>query len=383
MSELYLFLFVTNLFICLLLGVLLPILPLLTRKSFLFGVKIPMEERGDPEAKRMTKNYCCICLVGTVIFLVLVIGQYIIAPEMSLLVALYYPFLFVALQALAFIPNWRRAGRLKAERGWRVADTVFADTESSHSRGSLSELPWFWYVLSALVIIGSVIAALRVYPSLPERIPIHWDINMQADGWTDKSYFTVFLMPATNLGLVATMWLGNFMFVRAKLQIDQQSPALSFTQHRLYRRRMGHGLGVLALGLAIMLALLGLQSFYDFTVPAWYFVAIIALSTPVVVISIVSGQGGCKIKPKKILGELAGGKPSTDSTAVSGRGDDKHWALGIFYHNPADPAMIVEDRFGNNLGFNYSRLLVKIGVAVALLALVALYAWVTGVAYRI
>jgi uncharacterized membrane protein len=101
------------------------------------------------------------------------------------------------------------------------------------------------------------------------------------------------------------------------------------------------------------------------------------------VISIVSGQGGCKIKPKKILGELAGGKPNTDSAAASGRGDDKHWALGIFYHNPADPAMIVEDRFGNNLGFNYSRLPVKIGVVVGLLALVALYAWITGVAYRI
>jgi uncharacterized membrane protein len=58
-------------------------------------------------------------------------------------------------------------------------------------------------------------------------------------------------------------------------------------------------------------------------------------------------------------------------------GDDKFWKLGTFYCNPDDPAFIVEDRFGFNLGFNYSRFPVKVGIAALIFSLAALYAWVT------
>jgi uncharacterized membrane protein len=49
----------------------------------------------------------------------------------------------------------------------------------------------------------------------------------------------------------------------------------------------------------------------------------------------------------------------------------------MFYHNPEDPAYIIENRFGTNISFNYSRLPVKIGAALLALGLVAVYAWIT------
>jgi hypothetical protein len=56
--------------------------------------------------------------------------------------------------------------------------------------------------------------------------------------------------------------------------------------------------------------------------------------------------------------------PYSDHSDGAGASGDQHWALGMFYHNPDDPARIVENRFGNGVGFNYAYLSVKIGAAV-------------------
>lgn len=380
MNEMNLFMFITNLSICVLMGVLLPILPLITRKSFLFGVKVPMEAQNTPDAKGLKKNYITVCLTGTAVLLALVIVQYITAPDMTLLACLYFPLLFVAVQALAYIPNWKRALRLKEERRWTVLDAVFADTKTSHTRGNLSELPWFWYIASLILIIVSVVVALIQYPNLPDKIPTHWDSNMAADAWSDKSYMTLLLMPLISLAMVVIIWLTGWMLVRAKLQIDPQNPALSFSQHKLYRRRMGHSLGFLTLGLASMFVVMGFKSIWpELYFPFWLMMALILVPTlPVIIVPIISGQGGCKIKPKTLPTDSAGNSGTrTDSANTNGRGDDRRWALGMFYHNPDDPAYIVEDRFGNNIGFNYSRLPVKIGVVLGVLAIVAFYIWFT------
>ena len=380
--EVNLFLFVTNLIIAVLIGALLPIMPILTRKSYLFGVKIPIEKQNSPEAKSMKKSYILICLIGSAVIFALVIAQFVIMPELTLLAVMYFPFLFIILQTAAFIPNWRKAVKLKETNGWKVLESTFAETKSSHSRGNLSDLPWVWYIVGLILIFVSVVIALVQYPSLPDKIPTHFDINMQPDAWSDKSILTVMMIPLINLVMTLILWLTNVMFVRAKLQIDPQNPSLSFAQHRAYRRRMGHSMGFLALGLVIIFVLTGFMSIIpDFKIPFWLMIGIILVVTvPLCVVSIHSGQGGCRIKPKMIA-ENASVKqrsPSNiDNAIASGRGDDRYWILGMFYFNRDDPAYIVENRFGNNLGFNYSKLPVQIGTALLVLALVAMYAWIT------
>ena len=371
---------IMNLCIAVLVGALLPVLPTLTRKSFLFGVKIPSEEQGCPEARNMKKQYITVCLIGAVAILALVIIQYIAIPDITMIAAMYFPLLFVVVQMAAFIQNWKKAVKLKAARGWKIAASVFADTKSSHSRGNLSELPWAWYVLSLIMILASVVIALFKYPGLPDRIPTHFDFNMQPDAWSDKSLLAVMTVPLINLATLLVMWLTGFMLVRAKLQIDLQKPELSFAQHRIYRRRMGHSVGFLTLCITIGLALIGLMGIWpDFRVPFWLMMVLLLVPVvPLVVISVMSGQGGCKITPKTII-EKSTVQPNGPSTRDKplGRGDDRYWALGMFYHNPDDPAYLVEDRFGSNLGFNYSRLPVKIGVALSVLLFVVGYIWIT------
>ena len=380
MKEANFFCFILNICITALLGALLPLLPALTRKSFLFGVKIPLEEQNCLEAKSMKKNYIMICLTGAAAILALVIIQYTFIPDATLISTLYFPLLFVAVQAAGFIPNWKKSVRLKEARGWKISDSVYADTKSSHTRGNLSELPWIWYILSLFIIITGFIIALVEYPDLPDRIPTHFGFDMQPDAWSDKSLSAILQIPLINSGTLLIMWLTGFMLIRAKRQIDPQKPELSFAQHSIYRRRIGNCAGVMTLGLTAGLALMGLYSIFpDLSLSFGLLIFILfAPVVPLVVVSIVSGQGGCRIKPKMIdVNHISDVYRPTSPAGAIGRGDDRYWALGMFYHNPDDPAYLIEDRFGSNLGFNYSRLPVKIGVTAILLVLIAIYVWAT------
>jgi len=385
MRDLNTVFFVFNIFIAVLIGGLMSLFPALTRKSFLFGVKIPAEQQGSPEAKALKKSYITICLAGSVFLLALMVVQFAILPDLTVLALMYYPFLFIGVQALAYIPNWRKAVRLKEERGWKVPSMVFADTKSSHSRGNLSELPWGWYIFSFLLIMASIVVTLVQYPGLPDRIPTHFDAYMQPDAWSDKSLFTVLLLPLINLATAFVLWLTGITFIRAKYQIDQHNPELSFTQHRLYRRRLGHSIGFLTLGLTAMMAFIGFMTIFPgLSVPLWVIISlIVAVTVPLITVTVISGQGGFRIKPKEVAAMAAdtGKRPAVD--AAPGRDDDRYWALGMFYHNPDDPVYIVENRFGNKLGLNYSRLPVKIGIIVLALGVAALYAWITFVLFSV
>lgn len=54
----------------------------------------------------------------------------------------------------------------------------------------------------AVVVVAMVLFTLVVWSQLPERIPIHWNIRGEVDGWAGK-WPGAFLLPALGLG----MWL--------------------------------------------------------------------------------------------------------------------------------------------------------------------------------
>jgi uncharacterized membrane protein len=51
----------------------------------------------------------------------------------------------------------------------------------------------YWIIAVLLTVVAWLLAAW-LYPSLPQRIPTHWNFEGKVDGWGDKSWAT-FLMP--------------------------------------------------------------------------------------------------------------------------------------------------------------------------------------------
>ncbi|MCL2271634.1 MAG: DUF1648 domain-containing protein [Treponema sp.] len=379
-------LFITNLSVFALCAGLYMIVPYLTRKSYLFGVKIPPEESSSPEAVKIKKSYITSCFAGIAILLIICIIQFIFFRGRTLLASLYLPLLILPVFLAAFIPGWKKAVRLKEEKGWAVYNILFAETNSSHSRGDLSALPFGWYIAGFIIMLFTFAAAAARYPALADTIPVHFNYNMEPDRWVNKSWMAVMQMPLFNLGLLVLMFLVGVSIEKAKLQLDPNNPRLSFAQHRVYRARMGHAIGFLTLVIIILITMtLFLCLFPEAAVwslanrkfPLWCVIVLSLLAIiPIMVVTVKTGQGGCRVKiDMDGINDI--NTESTVSAKTKGRGDDKYWLLGMFYCNPDDPAVIVEARFGTKLSFNFAHLPVKAGVTLFFLLLVAMYVWLT------
>jgi len=120
-----------------------------------------------------------------------------------------------------------------------------------------------------------------------------------------------------------------------------------------------------------------------FTPPAFYITLVTAISCiagiiPVVYVPVRAGQSGCRLKPAMAYMDPDSAKTTAPALgAASNPGDDRFWKLGMFYYNPDDPSILVEDRFGGNIGFNYARLPLKVFIIVLALLLVAVYIPIT------
>ncbi len=73
-------------------------------------------------------------------------------------------------------------------------------------------------VLLVLTIAGVWVLAIAAWPSLPDRIPIHFDIAGRADGWADKSAWWWFALPAlaTLVGALLGLLLPRWMLAMAR-----------------------------------------------------------------------------------------------------------------------------------------------------------------------
>jgi uncharacterized membrane protein len=69
------------------------------------------------------------------------------------------------------------------------------------------------YGLAAILAIISWVIAIYNWDKLPDVIPVHFGIDGQADGFADKSLFSVFFIPG-----LQTLMLGLFIFLYYKPQ---------------------------------------------------------------------------------------------------------------------------------------------------------------------
>lgn len=90
--------------------------------------------------------------------------------------------------------------------------------------------------LEAALLVAPLIALAILWKDLPERVPIHWNLRGEIDGWGPKS-FGLLITPLTSLGIIALL---HFLpLLDPKLRRSAGEPG-----------RMQHVLGILRLALA-------------------------------------------------------------------------------------------------------------------------------------
>lgn len=382
--DMYLFIFALSETICLVVGFLLAVLPRITRKSLLFGVRIPDSAKNDTDVIRIKRIYTLIMIAATVLVLAGGAWLYFIRPAGALLLSLYQPTVLLIFQYAVFIPLWKKAIRMKAEKNWHVLNIGTSQTAVSSVKGRLKNMPWGWYVISAVLCILAVVYAMAEYPSLPDTLVTHWNGNMTPDAWAPKSLSVVFAIPLVSLGMILLMLGSNIILYFTKLQVSLENPVLSYAQHKLYRRIMSHMLGFITIIMTFMFLLMMpmVLNLYIPSASAMFtgiFVLTVLMIIPPILITVKAGQAGSKLKPvltPQEEKEMQTFSELSFSRAID-RGDDTFWKLGLFYCNNEDPSLFVEDRFGSNGGINLAKPAGKIIVAVIVLFVAATYAFST------
>lgn len=72
------------------------------------------------------------------------------------------------------------------------------------------------------MLVLQAVASVWILPSLPERIPTHWDANGQVNGWMDRLWGVVFFF-GLSLGHYLLLWAIPFLDPKKKIAVKQKA----------------------------------------------------------------------------------------------------------------------------------------------------------------
>ncbi|HLS36538.1 MAG TPA: DUF1648 domain-containing protein [Bacillota bacterium] len=102
--------------------------------------------------------------------------------------------------------------------------------DSLQWKGPQNEKTKFFNIVTVVVMIASIIYMFYIYPKLPEEIPVHFNIQGEADGWGGKASILIFplmiLFPAF-MGFVFGRY-GHFLYSGELSEKDKRIFVLTY-----------------------------------------------------------------------------------------------------------------------------------------------------------
>jgi hypothetical protein len=283
---------------------LLHALPLLPRRSRMFGVDVAPGVRQGGQGNRLMRRYELRLLPFTVGAVLLACW----APPSWFWIALIPA--FAALSLLY---------RCHAEAlPFALAPPTIREASLSNGTGLLRRL--FWFAPPLVLLTSTALYLAANWNRIPERFPVHFISNGNPNGWSHRTVREVF----------GFLILGALIIVYLLLLYL----AMELGSRRATRRSVM--LAVLAAPcylIAVMFTLAGLLPF--FAPPPWVFL-----------VPVAGFLLGFVLLMSHVLA-----KPSDGPAEVT---PEQCWH-GSFYYNPDDPALFVEARTGFGYTANFAR----------------------------
>lgn len=378
---------VINIFIVLFAGGFSILNMFLSSEDLLFGIRIPSQKQLTPEVQKIRKGF----LVGmagiTIIMLILAYMQFRLYPQWSLMFAINSPLIIVLVFLFIYFFSWRRAKELKEKDNWMITEKGYSHSPVSNWEAKVSKLAVLVNIPTLVIIIVLSILTLSLYHQLPAFTPVHFGPNNVPDGWVDKSYWSVFMIPLILFIVWLIMVFSSYLIVKQRITVDKKDPILSFAQQLVYKQQMLISYGFLSTIVTILIMPLDLivldlispSSFGVYYDKAFFVVLFIAV-LPMLVVHFRSGDRGRKLKLSPETLEYTKCLIQTPLDTEEGDvelDDDHYWKMGLFYYNPTDPSSIIGNRFGVGISFNFARGWVKIITVIGLVVFILLYGLLT------
>jgi uncharacterized membrane protein len=324
--------------------------PYFIRKNICFGISIPEREYQNPQMKALRRNYSISCLaVGFVMGIGSTVCYTWMPAENTMWIQLGGLLLYLAASFLIYFLLRSKVKAVKQASDWEMETK--AVTEISLKSGKT--IPIAWYLLYLAITAVTIIAAVLKYPSLPQQIPMHYNIAGEVDRYASKSMGTFAIMPVMQI-------LIGLLFAGISLGIGMSKRQRSFKRTQAFRGRMS--IALFAIGFMVMLLFtfvqLSMLTILDnklMMVLPMAFLAVVFIICLYLAVKV--GQGGSRLK-------------ISDDTSVNKVDDDRYWLGGFLYFNKNDPSLFVEKRFGigYTLNFGNPKSLVIICMLVVLIA---------------
>lgn len=329
------------------------------------SVRVPQAHANDPVVRTAIRRFrgslVLIWVVTAVVTVTLALVDQ--APLASALPILLY----AGLSILALVLCRRLITRAKREGNWfeGIPGKVSAQITSPLPRHP----PIIWPALAAIVLAAAIAVDVALYPSLPDRIPVHFNAAGIADGWAAKSIWSVFgvlIIGAAVVVLLAALSVAGARYSPRTQPDDNADQAALRTQVQrgMLTSMLSQLSFVIALGISAIELSQRLIPGVTWAISASA-IGLVVLVMAVVLVNVV--RGTALLRPANVRDS-----PRTRPDSVD---DDQHWKGGLFYVNRDDPALLVPRRFGLGWTLNFGR---PAGVALAILLLLVIAGGATG-----
>lgn len=314
--------------------------PWFSRKNVLFGVVFGSSEiRRHTEARKIISRFILLSIALAAALAAVFLLTVNTRPVTEAGIAQMFVasvFILVLIESIPYILANRSMKKLKES----IADENLVRDRITVELGAEQEkkpVHAAWFLLLFVPVAITIAIAAYYYPQLPDRIPVHFDLNGDADGWNTKSA-GLFMGPVTGQIILAAILFAVGIFSRNAAASVKGSPGAA-PKYYAFRRFLSYWIvvfGVVIESSFIIAELtcagvvLNLQAFT------------VAMFAAVIVFTAV------------LLGAFfrLARRPEPTGTVYD---DDSKWVLGMFYFNPSDPSIFVEKRNGIGQTLNFGR----------------------------
>lgn len=324
------------------------VIPYISRKTESFGISIPEEEYNNPDVKRIRNTYRTNVLAfGTVMALFSLFTAFFGAKDATMIFLPIGTFIQLAIMFIFYLLGHKSMKSLKSNSKWIENRTQIVVVDTGFRRKKIMVSP-VWFVIYIVIILATLFLGFFMYDRMPDRVPMHYNINGEIDRYAAKSYKVLLFAPLFQLFMTFLMAFVYWVIGKAKQQFDPSNPEKSIEQGRIFRYRWSAF--IMFMGPLLLLAFSFMQFSFTGIIKDTRLITIIPMSltgiivAAAIVLSITTGQGGSRVR---LVSDNSGNEIFRD--------DDKYWKLGMFYYNPDDPAVFIEKRFGIGWTNNFAR----------------------------
>lgn len=286
-------------------GALMFLLPHFTPRRYFFTITVPPDFHASEPARAIVRRYhlqlLAVIALSIVAVLLIAPGE----PGRAMVLATALPLL----AGMACLLRARNEVRQYAAAQSPVRAADISTAPEQLPRWVALALPPFAAPLAMTVYLRAN------WQRIPERFPIHWDLNGHPNGWAQKSNGAPFTSLIVAAGLMLFVLLLSLVVFYGSRRGPQRAAVLKIEIAVLYL--IAYAFTIVALMPLVhipMAALLAPNVVFTVGVIAWCI------------------------------------KLTRDARMPVDNTPDDHWRLGSIYYNPGDPAIFVQKR----LGFGYT-----------------------------